>query len=139
MRRSGFTLVELLIVIIVIAVIAAVAVPTFVSRSQLAKESAVRTDLRHLRDAIDRFRADTGLWPARLEHLANSAPPVSGLNGGGNAKAISASTYKGPYLTRVPMSAITGGPFTYDTTVPKVGGVSHPAGRALDGTNYADW
>ena len=44
--RSGFTLVELLIVIIVIAVLAAIAILKFVNSSARSKEASLHADLR---------------------------------------------------------------------------------------------
>lgn len=139
MRKGGFTLVELLIVIIVIAVLAAVSVPKFANRGQVAKESVVRADLKNLRQAIERFHADTGLWPAELAHLDDLTAPASGLNNGGNRKPIVNGTFHGPYLERTPTSPITAGSYTYDIEAPGVGNVNHPAGRASDGTNLWTW
>lgn len=139
MRKGGFTLVELLIVIIVIAVLAAVAVPKFANRAVVAKESAVRADLKNLRQAIERFRADTGLWPAELAHLDDLSAPASGLDKTGARQPIVNGTFHGPYLERTPTSPITAGSYTYDTVPPGVGNVNHPAGRASDGTNLWTW
>jgi len=138
-RKGGFTLVELLIVIIVIAVLSAVAIPKFTDRSQRAKESALRADLKNLREAVDRFRADTDLWPGSLADLDDTTTPAFGFNGGGQRKTIPAGSFKGPYLTRAPVSPITGAPYNYDTNAPKVGSITHPSGRALDGSDYATW
>lgn len=139
MRKGGFTLVELLIVIIVIAVLAAVSVPKFADRTQRAKEAALRAELKSLRDAVDRFKADTGLWPGELAQLDDTSTPAFALNNGGQRKVIPNETFKGPYLSRVPTSPITGAAYVYDTRSPKVGGVTHPSGRALDGSDYATW
>lgn len=139
MRKAGFTLVELLIVIIVIAVMASIAVPKFANRAVVAKESAVKADLKNLRQAIERFHSDTGLWPAELAHLDDLAAPASGLNDSGTRQPIVNGTFHGPYLDRVGTSPLTAASYTYVTVAPGVGSVRHPAGRASDGTNLATW
>ncbi len=53
--RSGFTLVELLIVVIILGVLAAIAIPQFSTSSEDAKLSALDTDLSHLRNAIELY------------------------------------------------------------------------------------
>lgn len=137
--RRGFTLVELLIVIIIIGVIAAIAIPSFASRTLAARESALRSNLKQVRGAIERFRADTGLWPAVLGDLLRSNAPANGLNNGGQPKPIAAGSFRGPYLHVIPGSPIPHGRLEYGVTPPSVGNVAHPPGRASDGTDYSDW
>ncbi len=139
MRKRGFTLVELLIVIIVIAVLAAIAIPKFADRGIRARESATKADLRLMRTAIENFSLDTGTYPLEPSHLSEPKPPEAGLDRKGNKVPISEASWHGPYLEPVPNSSITGKPFEYSTDAGTVGKVTHPEGKASDGTNYADW
>jgi prepilin-type N-terminal cleavage/methylation domain-containing protein len=56
-RNSGFTLLELMIVIAVIAVIAAIAIPNLVSARQTANERAAMATLRSISSAQTQFQA----------------------------------------------------------------------------------
>src|SRR5947209_5365619 len=99
LRRSrAFTLVELLIVIIIIAVLAAIAIPKFANSSQRSKESALKSDLKLYRNALELFKNDTGAWPTTLADLAVTAAPANGLDNAGGTKAIVATDWKGPYV-----------------------------------------
>jgi len=54
-NRSGFTLVELLIVVIILGVLAAIAIPQFTSSTEDAKLSSLDTSLAELRGAIELY------------------------------------------------------------------------------------
>lgn len=99
--HKGFTLVELLIVIIIIAILAAVVVPKFGNSSTRGKEGALRSDLKVMRNAIDLYKADTGLLPLVLTDLAATTAPANGLNASAVSTAIVAADWKGPYLDSI--------------------------------------
>ena len=112
-RSAGFTLVELLIVIILIAVLAAIALPRFVNSGLRAKESALRSDLKLVRDAIDRFQSDTGAFPANLDSLTALIAPARGLDPTGASILISAADWRGPYLASIPADPVSTQGLTY--------------------------
>jgi general secretion pathway protein G len=68
-RESGFTLLELIIVLTVIGILATIAVPAFKDVPRRAQEAALRTNLRTMCDAIDQYHADKGKYPPSLEAL----------------------------------------------------------------------
>lgn len=70
--RRGFTLMELLVVMAIIGLLLAIAAPRYFDSVDGAKEVALRTNLRLMREAIDKYRADTGQYPPTLEQLAIS-------------------------------------------------------------------
>lgn len=135
----AFTLAELLVAIIIIAVIAAVAVPMIAHGTLNAKETAIRRDLKVLREAAGRFYQDTGVYPRSVAALGRRVAPSRGFNAMGQLQAIPAASFRGPYIVAVPKSPISGA--SYRVVVPLVDGkiIHHPAGRASDGSNYYNW
>ncbi len=130
MRRgeSGFTLIEILIVITLIFVLAGMALIQYQKTVTRTKEAVLKEDLFRLRDAIDQYYADKNKYPASLEELVTEK-----------------------YIRAVPQD-----PFTQSTeswqTVPSEPDPLNPTaqpgiydvksgfeGTALDGTSYSDW
>ena len=56
-RRTGFTLVELLIVVTILAIMAMIVIPQWGKASDDARESALGTDIQTVRKQIDLYRA----------------------------------------------------------------------------------
>jgi general secretion pathway protein G len=67
--NSGFTLVELMIVMAIIGVLAAIAVPSYISAIKHANEAVLKTDLQVLRGAIDSYTMDKQKAPQSLDDL----------------------------------------------------------------------
>ena len=59
-RRSGFTLVEIMIVVAIIALLAAIAVPGFLRARKRSQASKVLNDLRMIDSAIDQYAIENG-------------------------------------------------------------------------------
>lgn len=139
-RARGFTLMELLIVIIVIAVLAAIALPRFINSGLRSKESSLKADLRHQRNAVLLFSNDCGAYPATLTDLTATAAPANGVDATGSVKAIVAGNWHGPYLDSLINDPVSTSPFNYSVTSPTVGKVtSSAAGNATDGSAYSSW
>jgi len=62
-RASGFTIVELLIVIVVIAILAAITIVAYNGIQQRASYSRMRSDMASLNKAIQLYYADRGSYP----------------------------------------------------------------------------
>jgi len=123
MRRTGFTLIEMLVVMAIMATLLAIAAPRYFDSMERAKETALRSDLRILREALDKFHADTGTWPRELQNLVAAR-----------------------YLRELPVDPVTGATTTWqaignpDGITPGVYDVHSGApGIAHDGTAYSSW
>lgn len=63
-KRSAFSLVELVVVVLILGIIAAVAAPRMFDTAGEARENSTRTSLAILRDAIELYKARNGSYPA---------------------------------------------------------------------------
>ncbi|MGC8729686.1 MAG: type IV pilin protein [Elusimicrobiales bacterium] len=74
MKKRGFTLVELMIVIVIIGILAAVAIPKFADMVDKSKEGATKAQLQSLRGALSVYYGDNeGKYP----QTATTATPTS--------------------------------------------------------------
>ena len=71
--KSGFTLVEILIVVVILGILAAVVIPQFTNASTEAKESCLKSDLRTMRSQIELYEIkNNDAHPATLGALVPS-------------------------------------------------------------------
>src|SRR4051812_25337991 len=126
-RDSGFTLVELIIVIAIISILLSIAVPKYTQSVRQANESVLKQDLFALRSSIDSYTMDKAKAPQSLDELVSSG-----------------------YLRVIPKDPITGQPdwvpveedtlMSADQTAPGISDVhSASQGTGSDGTAYATW
>lgn len=88
-RRRAFSLIELLLVLVILAVLSALIIPRFTGRSQQARETAAKTDIRALETALSSFEIDNGRFPTSAEGLASLIQAPAGMD-----------AWRGPYLSR---------------------------------------
>ena len=69
---SGFTLLELMIVISIIIVLAVIVLPQYMRTVQQARESVLRDDLFQMRKMIDQYAADKGKLPQSVDDLVQA-------------------------------------------------------------------
>ena len=69
MARRGFTLIDMLIVMAIVALLLTIALPNYFASVDRSRELVLRENLRVLRITLDRFFADKGYFPDRLEDL----------------------------------------------------------------------
>lgn len=140
-RRSGFTLIEVLIVIVVIAILAAIVVPRLLGAGREAREASLRAHLQEIRNALGLFQAQMGDYPLVLGDIMESTCPAAGANG----VVFNDKDFRGPYLT-TPSGLLPNNPISGANVVgtdwlytPTTGAVKAKAGTAVDGTDYSNW
>ncbi len=68
-NRSGFTLIELMIVMSVVGILAAISAPNYRWGLIKANETVLKENLYTFRSTIDQFYADQGKFPESLQDL----------------------------------------------------------------------
>lgn len=68
-RATGFTFIELLVVLALLALLASIAMPMLTSSVTRAREATLKEDLQVIRKAIDDYYGDRGEYPQSLSVL----------------------------------------------------------------------
>jgi len=79
-RRGGFTLVELLLVVCILGILAAVVIPNVVGQDEKARIQATRTSITAIEQAVQIFAMNhNGKLPDQLEELTQGTDDAPGL------------------------------------------------------------
>jgi general secretion pathway protein G len=125
---SGFTLIELMVVLALISVLAGMGVVQYRNSVLRTKEAVLKEDLFRMRDAIDQYYADKARYPASLEALVEEG-----------------------YLRQVPKDPLTQSTDSWQTVPAELDPANPTAepgivdvksgaeGTSLDGSRYAEW
>lgn len=66
-RVSGFTLIEVMVVIVILGVLAALIVPNVMGRGEKAKVDTTQITLKGVAGALDQYKLDNGHFPTMQE------------------------------------------------------------------------
>ena len=66
---TGFTYVEMVMVVFILSILAAIAVPVYQAQVLASKESVLRHNLAIVRERLDQFKADQDRYPSSLQEL----------------------------------------------------------------------
>ena len=104
-KQSGFTLLEVMVVVVILGILAALVVPKIISRPDEARVIAARHDLASLMQALKLYRLDNLRYPTTEQGLqALVAKPT--------APPVPPNWKPGGYLERLPKDP-WGNPYQY--------------------------
>jgi type II secretion system protein G len=69
--HKGFTLIELLVVVAILGILATVAVPRVMDAIDNARSKKAIADMTVIRDGLERFYLDYGVFPCSLDYLVS--------------------------------------------------------------------
>ena len=95
MKKSGFTLIELMISVSIIAILVTVALAAYSTLNKQSRDTKRKSDLEQVRSALEMYKSDYGYYPA-----VNTA----GFDVAGNLSASLTTTYM-PFIPSDPLSA----------------------------------
>ena len=101
---SGFTLIEVLVVVVIIGILGAVIVPNLLGRPDQARVTAAQSDIRSLANALDIYRLDNHQYPSTdqgleaLEIRPNGYPEPKNYNPDGYIKKLPSDPWGYPYV-----------------------------------------
>ena len=86
--QSGFTIVELLIVIVIIGILAGLVVTQFINANQSARDSERKTDINSIANQLEAYYARAGGYPALAQLNTAAWRQGNSVSAGDSAKAF---------------------------------------------------
>ena len=108
--KSGFTLVEILIVVVILGILAAIVIPQFTDASTEAKTSSLCSDLQTFRSQIELYKIQhTDALPSTASvGLVSAMTSQTDADGDAYDSGTSTTGPFGPYLQKIPKNAFSG-------------------------------
>ena len=103
MKKEGFTLIEIIVVLAIISIIAAVLTPIAVRQIDESRLTAAQSDTKALATAIINFQIDTKVWPVYTTYPGSENVYILETTEGDTPTA----TGNGAWLTRNPRDTFT--------------------------------
>lgn len=104
-KQTGFTLIEIMVVVVILGILAAIVVPRIMDRPEQARIIKAKQDIRTLETMLHAYKLDNFHYPSTDQGLEALVEKPSGLPEAKNWKA-------GGYLQRLPHDP-WGNPYSY--------------------------
>jgi len=106
-RHSGFTLIEIMVVVVILAVLGALVVPNILDKVDNARVTAAKTDIRSIETALDLYRLDNFKYPSTEQGLQAlvkqpADPTITNYPAHGYLKSIPIDPWRSPYIYASP-------------------------------------
>ncbi|HIJ66729.1 MAG TPA: type II secretion system protein [Planctomycetes bacterium] len=129
-KNSGFTLVEILIVVVILGILAAIVIPQFTQASTEARENSLKANLQTIRSQIELYKIQHNDNEPTFANFTAQMTQQTDIAG-------NAGTDFGPYLQQIPVN-----PFTNANALDNSGTAGDGVGDweydETDGSFYAD-
>jgi general secretion pathway protein G len=126
--ERGFTFIEIMVVVAILAILAALIVPKIAGRSDDARRTAAKVQIRNIEGALQLYKLDNSIYPTTEQGLKALVEKPS-------VGAIPKNWKLGGYLSKVPNDP-WGAPYKYlspsprgDFEIVSLGGDSEPGGE----------
>lgn len=99
-QKTGFTLIELMIVIVILGLLATVIMPKILDRPEQARRTKAMLDIKSIETALASFKIDTGWLPTTAQGLAAlvSNPGVENYHSGGYLEKMPTDPWGNQYI-----------------------------------------
>ena len=100
LHNTGFTLVELMIVVVILGMLATIIMPKILDRPEQARRMKAKVDIRGIESALAFFKTDTGRFPTTSEGLEVlvSNQGIKGYNAGGYLDKVPSDPWGTKYV-----------------------------------------
>jgi general secretion pathway protein G len=106
-RQSGFTLIEIMVVVVILAVLGALVVPNILDKVDQARVTRAQADIRAIGTALDLYRLDNFKYPTTEQGLMAlvkqpNDPSITNYPSHGYLQTIPKDPWNQPYLYASP-------------------------------------
>ena len=101
--QSGFTLIEIMVVVVILGILAALVVPQVMNRPDQAKVTVAKGDIKAIGAALDMYKLDNFAYPSTQQGLEalvsrpSGNPPAKNWNKDGYLKKLPVDPWGNPY------------------------------------------
>lgn len=111
-RKTGFTLIEILVAATIIAILIAISTVSYTSVNKRARDAKRKSDLEQLRSALEQYRTDNGYYPDPGSPSYVNVNTLTELTSGGYISLIPTDPASAQQYSYNPQSP-AGGPAPY--------------------------